>query len=206
MIDAIRAAVAGSADAAAIIIAVIGLILIILYFVALISIITKAGYSGAWVLITFVPVVAWVITSLVVYDQTKNSYYSTFDWNAYVWAWTVDAIAYLVPVVLFFIFAFSEWPVQKKLRALQGAGVVMAPAVPRPASMATMPSLHSMPAQPPTPAASPAVSSTASAPARGTTMQATPPATSVAQFCIHCGGRNSADAEYCGTCGTRLET
>ena len=206
VIDAIPADVAGSAAAGAIIAAVVGLVLIVLYFVALISIITKAGYSGAWVLIIFVPVIAWVVTSLVVYEQTRNSYYSTFDANTYVWAWIVDAAAYLIPVIFFFVFAFSQWPVQKKLRALQSAGVVMATVSHAPASTAhaptPAPAAHALLAQPHIPPPSAPATTVAEAASRPATMQAEPPST---RFCIHCGARNSAGAEFCGSCGNKVE-
>jgi len=64
--------------AIAVVFLVVELALLILSIVAGVKIITKAGYSGWWVLITLVP---------------------------------------LVGAVMFFVFAFSKWPIQQRLEA-----------------------------------------------------------------------------------------
>jgi uncharacterized membrane protein YhaH (DUF805 family) len=56
------------------------LLMTVVFVVAYVSIIRKAGYSGWWILATLVPV---------------------------------------LNIVLFFLFAFKEWPVQQQLRSAQ---------------------------------------------------------------------------------------
>ncbi len=62
-----------------IVVVVLGLAYTVLNIVAVVKIIRKAGYSGAWFLILFVPVVG---------------------------------------TIMFYVFAFSKWPVQRRLEAM----------------------------------------------------------------------------------------
>ena len=120
-------AVFGYALAGIAIFGLIGLVLTVLYIVALVKIITKAGYSAWWILLMFLPVLTWIITSAIVYFDASSQPTSTalttfntsFNASLFIWAWVADGIAYLVPVVFFFVFAFSEWPVQKEVKRLR---------------------------------------------------------------------------------------
>ena len=62
---------------------VVLLLYTVLNIVAVVKIITKAGYSAAWFLILFVPIIG---------------------------------------TIMFYVFAFSKWPVIKRLEAIQHAG------------------------------------------------------------------------------------
>jgi hypothetical protein len=68
----------GSGLIVLIVVLVLGLAYTVLNIVAVVKIIRKAGYSGAWFLILFVPVVG---------------------------------------TIMFYVFAFSKWPVQRRLEA-----------------------------------------------------------------------------------------
>ena len=73
-------AASNSGGGALAIILIVYLAVVVLFFVAGWKILTKAGYSGAWVFIQLVP---------------------------------------LVNIVMFFVFAFSEWPILKELDRLR---------------------------------------------------------------------------------------
>jgi uncharacterized membrane protein YhaH (DUF805 family) len=66
---------------AVLITSLIGLAIAIIFVVAYVQIIRRAGYSGWWALVIFVP---------------------------------------LLNVVMLFVFAYSEWPIQRELRELRG--------------------------------------------------------------------------------------
>ncbi|MDA8400796.1 MAG: hypothetical protein M0008_12305 [Actinomycetota bacterium] len=66
------------------VVAFISLFVTMITIIAGVKIIAKAGYSGWWILISFVPIVG---------------------------------------TIMFFVFAFSDWPVRRELRALKGSGV-----------------------------------------------------------------------------------
>lgn len=73
-------ATVGTTHVSVIAFAILGGIIILAWIITLIAqikIISKAGYSGWWILVTFVPV---------------------------------------LNVIMFFVFAFSEWPVRRELR------------------------------------------------------------------------------------------
>jgi hypothetical protein len=76
-----------SSSSSGLIVLIVLLVVLLLYtvlnIVAVVKIITKAGYSGAWFLILFVPIVG---------------------------------------TIMFYVFAFSKWPVIKRLEAIQRAG------------------------------------------------------------------------------------
>jgi hypothetical protein len=64
---------------------------LVLYIAAFVKIISKAGYSGWWVLVGIVPI---------------------------------------LNVIMFFVFAFSDWPVLQELRQLRSGGTTTAPSGP----------------------------------------------------------------------------
>jgi hypothetical protein len=76
-----------SSSSSGLIVLIVLLVVLFLYtvlnIVAVVKIITKAGYSGAWFLILFVPIVG---------------------------------------TIMFYVFAFSKWPVIKRLEAIQRSG------------------------------------------------------------------------------------
>ena len=100
------------------------LVFVVAYVVAVVRIITRAGYSGWWVLVAFVP---------------------------------------LLNIVMFLVFAFSRWPIQRELEALRGsapgggttpggpASVVAPPPPPPPPLAPTTETQPSSPVSPPAP-------------------------------------------------------
>ena len=98
------------------------LVFVVAYVVAVVRIITRAGYSGWWVLVAFVP---------------------------------------LLNIVMFLVFAFSRWPIQRELDALRGSAPgggatggpasVVAPPPPPPPPMAS--TTETQPSSPPSPPA-----------------------------------------------------
>lgn len=101
-------------------IVIVGLGLSVLNVVATRAIITKAGYSGWWILVVFVPVVTW-IGSVVYLDRSVYSPFDSttsagFDARTLVALWIIDGIGFVLPWIFFLVFAFSDWPVQRQLR------------------------------------------------------------------------------------------
>jgi len=76
-----------SSSSSGLVVLIVLLVVLLLYtvlnIVAVVKIITKAGYSGAWFLILFVPIIG---------------------------------------TIMFYVFAFSKWPVIKRLEAIQRSG------------------------------------------------------------------------------------
>jgi hypothetical protein len=175
--------------------------LIVLNVVALVKIVSKAGYSGAWVLVTFVPIVAWIATSAIVYSRYNSianvdGYTTSFDAATFIWAWVVDAAAYLVPWIFFLILAFSDWPVLKEVRSLR---TLSTSAVAQ--HLQAPPQFGQMPVPTPTPTPPPFRPPSESWDTGG------PPAGTVAaqaHTCRNCGGPVITGAGFCGACGSRL--
>jgi thiol:disulfide interchange protein len=78
-------------------------------------IIKKAGYPGAWVLILFAPTVVAVIggiVAVVVASQSRGSGQVAIG---------LVTVAYVLVslgvVVMFYVFAFSNWPILRKIAA-----------------------------------------------------------------------------------------
>jgi uncharacterized membrane protein YhaH (DUF805 family) len=59
----------GISAGALIAIAVVGLVIVVIAFWAQVNIIRRAGYSGWWVLILFVPVVSWIMILIFAFAQ-----------------------------------------------------------------------------------------------------------------------------------------
>lgn len=87
---------------------VIMLVLFLLSPLAWYQIITKAGYSGWWVLVDLIPqtsmTILWFLQRSEIDGVTFNSY-STLDF----WFW-VSVISWLVGWALFVVFSFLAWP------------------------------------------------------------------------------------------------
>ena len=177
----------------------VGIGLIVLDIIAVVKIITKAGYSGAWILVVFAPILVWAITSAVVYNNYDSTpYYGTFDAASFAWAWIADGIAYLVPWVFFLVFAFSDWPINKRLRALSSAGA-NPPRLPFPQypPQSTQAGVMTSPA--------PQSDTVERFSAQAPTGDGHAVATSSVQFCRSCGSAMAQESAFCGACGTPLE-
>ncbi len=91
---------------------VIGLAVSIVSIVASVTIVTKAGYSGWWILTQFVPaIVAWVL-SIVVINVVVNSGQPTLGklFGADLIVIVIYFAAFIVQWAFFIAFAFSDWP------------------------------------------------------------------------------------------------
>lgn len=78
-----------------------------LNLVAFYKIITKAGYSGNWILLVLAPFVAYLIGLVVlVHDVRSRSFHpgNFVDWFG------LAAFLALIEYIFFLVFAFSEWP------------------------------------------------------------------------------------------------
>jgi uncharacterized membrane protein len=99
----------------------------VINYVALFKIITKAGYSGAWIIIPLLPPIGYFITLLSsgllassALNNGLNGNSSGVDWGGLVGLWVLDGIIGLVVWVFFLIFAFSDWPVRRQAAGHRG--------------------------------------------------------------------------------------
>lgn len=91
--------------------------------IAMVTIITKAGYSGAWILAPLSVVVLWIIILTVTINSVKTL--SSFGFETAGGLAIVEFIDVILNWVLFLIFAFSDWPaLQGPQNRLQSAGGV----------------------------------------------------------------------------------
>ena len=92
----------------------------LLNLIATDKIITKAGYSGWWILVPLTPIALWLITLVALASATYSPFNSVtsayFNASGYAALFVFDGIAALLPWVFFLIFAFSDWPVHQRLR------------------------------------------------------------------------------------------
>jgi hypothetical protein len=201
------------------------LTLTVLNVVAVFKIITKAGYSGWWILLPLSPPVLWLATSAVL-ANAANSPFSTatsasYDWANTVGLFVVDGVVFFLSWVFFLVFAFSDWPVRRKFREQQrrlelaatDGAVVMQRFTAEPTVLSAAPVASTAPA-----------TSTSTAPAKAVPMgfmpsggntqtvtqpvqvprhqvQAPPPSQS---GCPTCSAENRASSVFCRQCGTRL--
>jgi hypothetical protein len=96
--------------------------LAVLNLVATVKIITKAGYSGWWILVPLSPIVMSIITFAVFVYEVRTSLTgdaSSFNTTSITGLWVLDVVCGLLSWVFFLIFAFAEWPMQRQARALQ---------------------------------------------------------------------------------------
>jgi len=96
--------------------------LAVLNLVATVRIITKAGYSGWWILVPISPIVMYIITFAVFVYEVRTSLtggVSSFNTTSIAGLWVLDAVCGLLAWVLFLVFAFAEWPVQRQARTQQ---------------------------------------------------------------------------------------
>ncbi len=96
--------------------------LAVLNLVATVKIITKAGYSGWWILVPMSPIVMYIITFAVFIYKVRTSLtggVSSFNTTSIAGLWVLDAVCGLLAWVFFLVFAFAEWPIQRKARTQQ---------------------------------------------------------------------------------------
>ena len=99
--------------------ALLALALIVLNTIATFKIITKAGYSGWWLLLPLSPLAVYLITNAVLYraaDSPFSSASANFDWSSVLALFIADGALTLLSWVFFLVFAFSDWPVHRQLR------------------------------------------------------------------------------------------
>ena len=91
--------------------------------VATVRIITKAAYSGWWILVPLSPIVMVVITFAFFVSEARTSLTGgVFNFDARsinVGLLVVDFLCGLLAWVFFLVFAFAEWPIQRQLRTRQ---------------------------------------------------------------------------------------
>jgi hypothetical protein len=88
---------------------------------ALTRIISKAGFSRAWIIIPLLPVVLTIACSVITYNDIRSSLigYSTgflgfstgfFGFSRVGFLWDLDLLSFLLNWLFFLVFAFIEWP------------------------------------------------------------------------------------------------
>lgn len=170
----------------------------ILNFVAIFKIITKAGYSGWWILLPLAPIIGSVV-ALVALDTEANSPFSTPSISLSnsvktIVGWVVFlGIATFANWIFFLIFAFSDWPVRRQARGI-GAGMTpLYPIVPSGPHAQTP--IRSAP-QAQTPLLPKGVLPVA---------QAGPPSATATEHCPNCSATHRPGSSFCGSCGHRLD-
>jgi RNA polymerase subunit RPABC4/transcription elongation factor Spt4 len=170
-------------NGAAAVIVIVAIAYSILQLVATFKIITKAGYSGGWMIIVLLPLVFIVVTWIyeIRTSQTFGSTdYASFNdnFNHAVTFLVIDGLALLVQQIFYFIFAFSDWPVRRDLR---NATAVVDPRRLRQSGYGSEPlARHAAP-----------VSATAR------------PTGFTARSCHQCGSALKRNDQFCGECGLR---
>jgi hypothetical protein len=190
---------------------VIGIGLLVLDFVAVAKIITKAGYSSRWVLVPLAPVFLWLVSivllavdvrTVVIGGATVSVPVSLANFQILE---ILDFLSVFVTWVFFLIFAFSDWPVATQRR---GTG---RPLANQPTDFAYAGQAQGRPVPPPgypgTVAAGPATTNVvvAAAPTAPTFQNAAPQPAAQSQviFCSWCGKERAVDAQAIHHCGSR---
>ncbi|HVA06657.1 MAG TPA: zinc ribbon domain-containing protein [Acidimicrobiales bacterium] len=202
----------------------IWLAIVILIFVAIAKIISKAGYSQWWILVPLVPFLLSILTSLLLVVDVRNVVVSgntismPVSLGMFPMLETLDALALLGNLVFFFIFAFSTWPVSVARNVSKPRGW-SAPTATAP-SGATYTTVGAPPPPPrPTPTVSTPLSTVPTSSGEAISPQPTPPpaATDNVVFCSWCAKQRAVNAHeihycgsperppaYCMNCGTPL--
>jgi hypothetical protein len=68
-----------------------------------------------------------LLLPLILYAVAIVGWWRIVSKAGYTGAWALIALVPLVNLVFFFIFAFSDWPILKTLRAAQSAGIPPTP-------------------------------------------------------------------------------
>jgi hypothetical protein len=191
---------------------VIGIGLLVLDFVAVAKIITKAGYSSRWILVPLAPVFLWLVSIVLLAVDVRTVFIGDATVSVPVGLANfqileiLDFLSVFVTWVFFLIFAFSNWPVSTQRRE------PMRPFADRPADFAyagQAPSRPvSAPGHPGTTVAGPATTTGgAGAPpvTPGTFQNAAPQPAEQPQviFCSWCGKERAVNAQAIHHCGSR---
>ena len=127
--------------------------------VAYVQIITKAGYSPWWILLPLAMPVMYIVTFAVLANDTFGSAFGTSSvttlTNDFQFLGTIDLLVGIANLVMFLVFAFSEWPVMREARTRR----------PPPGGMSFMPPTFGGPGGPGGPATVVATAPTFQAPA-----------------------------------------
>jgi hypothetical protein len=81
--------------------------------VAVYKIITKAGYSGNWILLFLAPFVAYLIGLVVLFHDIRSGSFHAArfaDWFG------LAGLLLFIEYIFFLVFAFSEWPALRQRR------------------------------------------------------------------------------------------
>ncbi len=95
--------------------AAVGLIIVFgilgLNILAVYKIITRAGYSGTWILLVVAPFVAYLIGMVVVVNDLRTENFHSGSFSAW---FGIGAFLAFVEYIFFLVFAFSEWPALRR--------------------------------------------------------------------------------------------
>jgi hypothetical protein len=182
---------------------VIELLLVVVNFLAVSKIITKAGYSSKWILVPLAPVVLWAITFILLLVDVRSVAVAggqlslPVSLSDFVGLEVLDFLSLITTWIFFLIFAFSDWPVGRMPRR------AAEPPPGRPPFAPERPG----PARPPTPGpgAAPAASAPAPAVAAPSTVlvdDAPAPARTVI-YCSWCGKERAVDSHAIHHCGSK---
>ena len=81
--------------------------------VAVYKIITKAGYSGNWIVLVFAPFIAVVIGFVVFVSDVRSR---NFHAGTFTYWFALGGLLMLIDYIFFLVFAFSEWPALRQRR------------------------------------------------------------------------------------------
>jgi hypothetical protein len=81
------------------------------------KIITKAGYSGWWILLPIAPLVSLMVGSVATASAARTGSLSHLLHTLAGW-YVITVLLVFIDWIFFLIFAFSEWPVLGQLRDL----------------------------------------------------------------------------------------
>ena len=180
------------------------LALLVLNFVAVSKIITKAGYSRKWILVPLTTVGLWVVTfvllvvdvrTVVVGGGTLSVPVSLSNFRL---LQGLDLVSVVVTWVLFLIFAFSDWPVATRRHDTGGFASGRLPPVltshgPGPSRLAGLTSsVAPLTGLAPSGAAAPAA-----------TLVRDPADSATVIFCSWCGKERAIDAQAIHHCGSK---
>jgi hypothetical protein len=192
----------GGGAALGILILLVGVGISVLNYVAIFKIITKAGYSGWWILIPLAPPVAYAVSYAAVAHQINV--YSSADYPSAFWdqivGWLIlVGVTILIEWLFFYIFAFSDWPLRRQLRQATAGSYPMAAAVPV-QPLAAVQRAGAVPAQQdvwaPTPASTPAP-----VPVAAVAASRVPEPSAGGSTCARCQASMTPGTRFCESCG-----
>jgi hypothetical protein len=183
---------------------VVQLVLLVLNFVAVSKIITKAGYSPRWILVPLTTVGLWVVTFILLVVDVRTEIVGggtlsvPVSLSSFKLLQGLDLVSVLVTWILFLVFAFSDWPVATRRHdaggSVSGRG---APVLPSPGPG---PSRLAGPTSSVAPPIGPATSGAA---APTSTLVQDPAAAPAVIFCSWCGKERAVNAQAIHHCGSK---